>query len=265
MAKTIVISEANYAANALDKVTFAGNIPCTGIELDESSYSLTDYTPVEVAYTLTPADTTDPVVWTSSDENVVTVEDGEITAVGLGTATITVSCGNFSDTATVSVSIGYIPNYVGAARSNIDPYADPQIIATSKYSKYFTAAGTGAQQTTYVSVGTNDPPIILNGIKLPKNTAKIKVSRSADKGGWFSANEHLVVFAKDEFSGNDTFPDSIKPISKEEISLKTTAEYLISVPSGADSVFISIEFSSVPSDFEDDIATTGFAIEFLAE
>ena len=265
MAKTIVIPDADYSANKLDKVSFGGSVPCTGIELNESSYSLSDYDPVTVGYVVTPNNTTDNVVITSSDTDVVIIEDGKIKAVGLGTATITATCGNFSDTATVFVAIVYDENYVGAARTKLDTSFTPNIVQSSKWSKFFTACGNGESETTYESVEAATPPGKLHGIKLPKNTAKIKVGRSEYTGGWFSSYEGYVVFTKDEHSGNNSFPTSIKPISQEEIYLKTTAEYVLNVPSGADSVFVSVEFSSTPSDFDADIATTGFTIAFLAE
>ncbi|MDE5813158.1 MAG: Ig-like domain-containing protein, partial [Muribaculaceae bacterium] len=44
-----------------------------------------------------------PVSWTSSDSQVVTVEGGVVTAVSIGTATVTASCGGKSATCTVSV------------------------------------------------------------------------------------------------------------------------------------------------------------------
>lgn len=53
--------------------------------------------------TLTPADATDVVEWTTSAENVATVENGLVTAVGKGTATITATAGKFSATCEVTV------------------------------------------------------------------------------------------------------------------------------------------------------------------
>ncbi|MDE6379854.1 MAG: Ig-like domain-containing protein [Muribaculaceae bacterium] len=44
-----------------------------------------------------------PVSWTSSDSQVVTVEGGVVTAVSIGSATVTASCGGQSATCTVSV------------------------------------------------------------------------------------------------------------------------------------------------------------------
>ena len=71
-------------------------IPCTEVvlsktlvEFDEAGASLL------LNATLTPANTTDSVVYATSDENIATVNnDGKITAVGGGEATITVICGS---------------------------------------------------------------------------------------------------------------------------------------------------------------------------
>lgn len=59
---------------------------------------------------LTPEGATGDVEWQSSDETVVTLtvsEDGmtcDVDALATGTATITVSCGELTDTASVTVT-----------------------------------------------------------------------------------------------------------------------------------------------------------------
>lgn len=56
----------------------------------------------KLSVTLTPEDTTDVLTFVSSDENVVVVsQDGRLTAVGAGTAVITVTCGQVSRECTV--------------------------------------------------------------------------------------------------------------------------------------------------------------------
>lgn len=52
---------------------------------------------------VTPSNTTDDITWETSDPSVATVSNGVVTAVGKGTATITVKSGNFSDTVGVTV------------------------------------------------------------------------------------------------------------------------------------------------------------------
>lgn len=56
--------------------------------------------------TLTPANTTDAVSWSSSNDTVATVsDDGHVTAIGAGSATITATAGAVSDSCTVKVSL----------------------------------------------------------------------------------------------------------------------------------------------------------------
>ncbi len=65
---------------------------------------------VELGFTLNPADATDDVTWISSDENILTVdENGIVTAVGVGTATITVQTTNgISDSIEITVTEKHI-------------------------------------------------------------------------------------------------------------------------------------------------------------
>ncbi len=74
------------------------DISCIGISLDVSEVTLTELGAVSrLIVTCDPEDTTDFVSFVSSDPLVVTVtEDGELEAVGIGTAQITVTCGDMS-------------------------------------------------------------------------------------------------------------------------------------------------------------------------
>ena len=76
--------------------TGATDVPCTLLVLSDVDVHLKTVGSVwQLTATPVPADTTDEVVFTSSDENIVTVdESGLITAVGTGEASITVTCGD---------------------------------------------------------------------------------------------------------------------------------------------------------------------------
>ncbi|MDE6649482.1 MAG: Ig-like domain-containing protein [Muribaculaceae bacterium] len=55
--------------------------------------------------TISPENATDKIVWSSSNDKVATVsEDGLVTGVSLGQATITATCGYISATCTVVVT-----------------------------------------------------------------------------------------------------------------------------------------------------------------
>ena len=85
------------------------NNPATGLTLDKSSLSLDmngGATAVLTA-TVTPANTSDAVVWSSSDSAVVTVSNGTVTAKKPGTATITVTAGSKSASCAVTVTCSH--------------------------------------------------------------------------------------------------------------------------------------------------------------
>lgn len=80
-------------------------VPATAITLNATSQKLTEGKTVALAATVTPADTTDAVVWTSSNTKVATVSaDGVVTAVKEGTAVITATAGNVKATCKITVS-----------------------------------------------------------------------------------------------------------------------------------------------------------------
>ena len=103
MSKALVISGASFVANALAQVSFGSDISCTGVSLSQNSVTLTALTPTTLTATVTPANTTDSLVWTSSDNTVATVEDGVVTPLRAGTATITATCGEQSATCAFTI------------------------------------------------------------------------------------------------------------------------------------------------------------------
>jgi uncharacterized protein YjdB len=81
--------------------------PATGVEITEET---TASVAVGGALTLhaakTPADSTDQVAWSSSDDTKATVDaSGVVSGVAAGTVTITATAGNVSDTITVTVKV----------------------------------------------------------------------------------------------------------------------------------------------------------------
>ena len=82
-------------------------IPIEKISLDKSEAALKKGETVKLTVTITPEDTTEDktVTWTSSDEAVATVNDGTVTAVGSGTATITAAVKDSDITAECIVTV----------------------------------------------------------------------------------------------------------------------------------------------------------------
>lgn len=69
-------------------------IACEGIELDQSELEFSNSLPVQLNAIVTPVDTTDAIVWESSDETVAIVRQGLVTPLTAGECIITATCGN---------------------------------------------------------------------------------------------------------------------------------------------------------------------------
>lgn len=114
--------ELNLGSNTIDVVVTAENgdkrtytvnvirkadniVPLTGISLNKTSASMFTGDTLKLSVTYNPSNTTDnkSVSWSSSDKSVATVSNGTITAVGVGTATITAKVGAFTAICNVTV------------------------------------------------------------------------------------------------------------------------------------------------------------------
>ena len=85
-------------------------IPATGVTLSPATLFLRPEDAAALTATVTPNDTTDSLTWTSSDPTVATVDqNGVVTAVAPGQATITAQAGTASATCTVTVERPYVP------------------------------------------------------------------------------------------------------------------------------------------------------------
>lgn len=193
MAKTIVIKGANYSDNKLDTVSWGEGVPCTAIELNKSSTEIKCGNTETLTATPTPSNTTDSISWASSDESVATVSNGVVTAVGLGNATITVTCGSQSDTCDVTAiadintenavklaeyRIAKIPLSTGANGFS-------SLSSSDIRGSIFSSTGTYPIQKT--TVGDYTP----KAYKLPNNTTHIKITVPSgvtiDRIAWYNS------------------------------------------------------------------------------
>lgn len=84
----------------------SNDVPLKGISLNKTEISMFNGDTQTLTVSYNPSNTTDSrlVTWSSSDKSVVTVKDGEITAIGKGTATITAKVGEYTATCKIIVS-----------------------------------------------------------------------------------------------------------------------------------------------------------------
>lgn len=121
-------------------------VACTELSLsDVDVYLKTVGSVWQLTATPVPADTTDKVIFTSSDENIVTVDEfGLITAVGTGEASITVTCGD------VTVDCPVLCGEKDTETTEpTDPTETPEDFVLELKSKDFTLKKAGATYKLY--------------------------------------------------------------------------------------------------------------------
>lgn len=178
MAKNaLVIQGANFAANKLTTVTFVEDEkPCTGLVLSESSQTVTDLGSFTLVATVTPADTTDDLFWASSNDTVATVANGVVTVVGLGTATITATCGNQTAACVISFpEITFAPDFGFFKRTGLTSYPNLYAYSSSKRELLIHSLNGTKTLKNQTFDATLRYPIIV-----PQNTAAITLTYGAD-------------------------------------------------------------------------------------
>ncbi len=95
-----------YSCGNDDDTSDSDDIAVTGVSVDHSSISLTTGSTDTLIVSIVPSDATNTSVsWSSGDESIATVSDGAVTAVAVGSTTITVATDEGDYTATCSVTV----------------------------------------------------------------------------------------------------------------------------------------------------------------
>lgn len=111
-AKAITV---DTSVNAVDESTFFGSVQTpdtiadptvvTGIAVVPSAISVAENETYQLQAVLTPSGATGEVTWASSDDTYATVSaSGLVTGKAAGSATITATCGTFTDTCVVTIT-----------------------------------------------------------------------------------------------------------------------------------------------------------------
>ena len=104
---SITLNNVTLVSKECTVTVTAAPVPATSITLNQNGlflYSNTTPNTATLTATVEPANSTDTVSWSSSNNDVVTVENGVVKAVGNGTATITATAGSCSATCEVTVT-----------------------------------------------------------------------------------------------------------------------------------------------------------------
>ena len=157
---------------------------CTSLTLSAPTVTFEDAGRFfNITFTRKPAECTEPVTFTSSDENVATVsEQGKIVAVNAGSAVITAACGEQTAQCLVTCDFAYVGT--GAAEG------DPAELALNKDDLTFMNAGeqytlsvTGAPDGAKITWQSSDESIVTvseNGVLTAKGKGTATVKAAVD-------------------------------------------------------------------------------------
>ncbi len=120
----------NQGSTDSTQSTPVGNqqVPCTGISLSQKEWEFTGLNQTLLLQViLEPNDTTEQVYYSSSNENVVTVDEGGlVTPVANGQADIYVSCGGLQEVCKITCNVGVEPELPTTPNDPADP-TDPPV------------------------------------------------------------------------------------------------------------------------------------------
>lgn len=231
MAKTLVIKGSNYTANKLDTVVFDDVIPCTGISFAEVSADVEPGDTYSIVATVTPADTTDEIVW-SSNNQYFSVNNGEVSVNGIGQATITAVCGEYSASVVLTSTAEYDAD-------DFDSVTGREIAYVSDYGSLNTAYNS---RKTYGRVNENDYHLLWGSAEsktdamtfcpafIPIGSAKMTVeynSTAYTKVGFADMNTECSA----GYGGVEIVASDSQPVQAESRD--------INIPEGANGFYIS--------------------------
>lgn len=104
---TSMITVSKNGKTATFEVTVtASRVPATGITLNNTTLSFTGSTPIQLTAIVEPSNSTDTVVWSSSEDAVATVdENGLVTPIANGTCVIYAMAGDITVECSVSITL----------------------------------------------------------------------------------------------------------------------------------------------------------------
>lgn len=239
MSKALVIKNADFSQNKVATVVF-NDIPCTGVAFSSSSVTLSELGEAEIAYTITPSNTTDAVLLTSSDSTVVSVNGTTLTVVGIGSCVLTLTCGSYTATCNVTVDIYGDFNYLaGTFMYNGDSELGYGVNISGSSKRI-----SGAKHLSDTDFNIGFPNLVQSGIIPLEVYAPIPIPQNANKIHFngtklYAGTNHNVHFFSDTLEtfskDNNTY---VKEISRSEVPHTTsggvtTINADVSIPVGA--------------------------------
>ena len=245
MSKVLILPGTNFSANKVATIVIGEPVPCTGLSLDQSAYEFdAPGASFTLAATKVPANTTDALTWASSDETVAKVVDGVVTCEGVGTATITATCGNQTATCSIttdlSVTIGG-DDYVIGNGYILSENGEADYIGIYAYYKGRIMAS--AEQTgDYYGWSTSETGYVENyPIMIPKNASSMEMVVPTD------FNNVTVIFLDSKQQTSAALnPKTSKKVGKS-YGYPSSQKYTAQIPEEADSYVLNYGGSNDPA------------------
>ena len=213
------------------------HVHATAIALNKASLDLEEGAEETLEFTLTPADSTDSVIWSSSNDAVATVtQKGKVTAVAAGTATITVKV---SDEIKAECVVT-----VSAATGNVEKKLfEADLTDTMSVTGGFEISSSATKKTGYYQdTGTADSAInyfMVKGASALFASAPSKITFTASLGAGSDKDplDHNVEVCLVDSEGNDIAATKVTLTTK---LTKAAATYSIELPYSADAYGVKL-------------------------
>ncbi len=109
------------------------DIAVTGVSLDKTAVTLKVGDTLTLTATVAPENAANrEVMWTTDDAGIAAIDNGVVTAVAAGTATITVTTKDGGKTASCTVTVENIPTPTPTAKPTVTPTTKPTVTPTAK-------------------------------------------------------------------------------------------------------------------------------------
>lgn len=207
-------------------------IKVTGITLNETSKTLAIGEILSLSETITPNNASNPKVsWSSSNEAVATVENGKVTAVGKGTATITVTAEDGSHkAASCTVTVLKLPESISVSGGH-DLFLNDNANKTVQLTSIVLPADASDTSVTWSSSNDSIATVSNTGLVTAKGLGTATITATAN--GNTSLLAQCQVEVKNYITGLDI-------IGNDEVAVGGYGQYKVSItPSTASDQSIS--------------------------
>ena len=147
--------------------------PATGVTLDQTELTLTAGKTASLKATVQPENTTDTIAWSSSKEEVATVENGIVTAKAAGETVITATCGTVKAECAVTVTPPVMASAVTLDKTELNLYTGDTAALTAAIQPEDTTDPTIAWTTTDAEVAS-----VQNGVVTAGKTGTATITAS---------------------------------------------------------------------------------------